>query len=226
MRADSRIKIIACQTVGEELKSILPENFEMTMLEYGLHNVPKSLHAQLQAEIDATSDQVDVILFGYGLCGNSVIGLKSNTAKMVFPKTYDCIALLLGSCDEYLRQMKQAPGTFYLSRGWIESGQDPYTEYCAMKKRYDEKKAMRVAKMVIKNYTRLAYIDSGNHQSSLESDRKYAKMVADLFDLNYEEIPGSNQFLKKFMETEWDDDFVIVAPGEEVRSEHFDLHSL
>jgi len=221
MMRSPRTKIIACQTVGEELKPLLPSNFEMTLLDYGLHNIPENLHLQLQAAIDETSQDVDVILFGYGLCANALIGLNSRKFKLVFPKVDDCIALFLGSREEYLRQSKKAPGTFYLTKGWIECGDDPYTEYCDMREKYGPDKAYRITKRYICNYTRLALINTGINDS--EAYRKYAKMVAEHFDLTFEEIPGSNALLKKMLQGKWDDDFVILPPGEKVQYSSFNF---
>ena len=216
-----RTKVIACQTVGEELKPLLPSDFEMTLLEYGLHNVPENLHKQLQAAIDETSHEVGTILFGYGLCANALIGLNSRTYKLVFPKADDCIALFLGSREEYLRQFKKAPGTFYLTKGWIECGDDPYTEYCDMREKYGPDKALRITKQYICNYTRLALINTGSNDS--EAYRKYAKMVADHFDLIYEEISGSSALLKKMLRGDWDENFVVVPPGEVVQYSMFNF---
>ena len=215
----NQTKIIACQTVGEELKSLIPNGLDMIMLEYGLHNVPEKLHLQLQEAIDATSEEIETILLGYGMCANAVVGLNSRTFRLVIPKADDCITLFLGSQDAYLQQFKQSPGTFYLTKGWIECGEDPYTEYCAMREKYGHEKANRITKRYIANYTRLALINMGNCDS--KAYRKYAKMVADHFNLNYEEIPGSNALLKKLVRGEWDQDFVVVPPGEIVRYKMF-----
>ena len=46
-------------------------------------------------------------------------------------------------------------------------------------------------------------------------------MVADFFDLTYEEISGSNELLKNFILGEWEKDFVIVQPGDKVKFEQF-----
>ena len=216
-----RTKVIACQTVGEELKPLLPSNFDMTLLEYGLHNVPENLHKQLQTAIDETSQEVGTILFGYGLCANAIIGLNSRTFELVFPKVDDCIALFLGSREEYLRQFNKAPGTYYLTKGWIEYGDDPYTEYCDMREKFGPDKALRITKQFICNYTRLALIMTGINHS--ETYRKYAKMVADHFDLTFEEISGSNALLKKILDGVWDDDFVVVPPGEVVTYSMFNF---
>jgi len=212
-------KIIACQTIGEELKPLLPDDFEMETLEYGLHNDPKRLHAQLQATIDNTGPEYGTLLIRYGMCANAILGIKSRVFTLVIPKADDCITLFLGSRQEYLHQLGQAPGTYYLTKGWIECGEDPYTEYCAMREKYGHEKAYKITRRYIINYTRLALIDSGNYDS--EAYRKYAKMVADLFGLAYEEIPGSRQFLERFVRGEWEKDFVVVPPGEVVQYEMF-----
>jgi hypothetical protein len=214
-----RTKIISCQTVGEELKSLLPSDFDMEMLEYGLHNVPKRLHTQRQEAIDSTGPEYATILIGYGLCANAVVGIKSKIHQIVIPKADDCITLFLGSRKEYLHQFSKAPGTYYLTKGWIECGEDPYTEYCAMREKYGHDKAYRVNKHYIVNYTRLALITSDNFD--MEANRKYAKMVANYFDLTYEEISGSDELLKRFIQGEWEVDFVVVPPGEEVRYDMF-----
>jgi len=189
------------------------------MLEYGLHNDPKRLHTQLQTAIDNTSPEFGTILIGYGMCANAIVGIKSRGFRLVIPKADDCITLFLGSREEYLHQLRQAPGTYYLTKGWIECGEDPYTEYCAMREKYGNEKAYKITKRYILNYTRLALIDSGNNDS--EAYRKYARMVADHFGLTYEEIPGSMKFLERFVREEWAKDFVVVPLGGTVQYDMF-----
>jgi hypothetical protein len=212
-------KIIACATVGEELQHLLPSGMPHTFLEFGLHLTPEKLHAAVQEEVDRTQEDVDTILLGYGMCSKGMIGLRSGRFRLVIPRVDDCIALLLGSRAEYLRQGSKAPGTFYLTKGWIECGDDPFTEYRKLCEKYGEQKAYRIEKRYIGNYTRLALIDTGNQ--SLERYRQYAAMVADCFDLALEEIPGSLRLLKKLVEGKWDREFVVVEPGDTVRFEMF-----
>lgn len=212
-------KIIACPTVGEELKPLLPNGFALEMLEYGLHNVPQNLHTQLQAAIDATGLEYGTILLGYGLCANAVLGLNSRHFQLVIPRADDCITLFLGSRQEYLRQLNLAPGTFFLSKGWIECGEDPYTEYCSLRTKYGHAKAYKITKRYIQNYTRLALINSGSYKS--EAYRKYARMVADYFGLAFEEIPGSSGLLESFVGGAWENGFVVVPPGQVVTRDLF-----
>jgi hypothetical protein len=209
-----KAKIIACETVGEELKSFIPQGMPCTLLKFGLHCAPDELHATLQEEIDRTQEDVDTILLGYGMCSKGALGLYARGFRLVIPRVDDCIALFLGSKDEYKRQLSIEPGTFYLPKGWIESGDDPYTEYLKACPKYGHEKAYRMEKRVINNYTRLALINTGNYQ--IEKYRSYAHHVADFFGMRFEEIPGSTALLKKLVQGKWNNEFVVVEPGRKV----------
>ena len=95
----------------------------------------------------------------------------------------------------------------------------PLTEYRKLCERYGEEKAYRIEKRYIGNYTRLALINTGNH--NLETYRRYAATVADFFNLTLEEIPGSFRLLNKLLAGDWDDEFVVVEPGGTVHPELF-----
>ncbi len=209
-----RAKIIACETVGEELKSLIPQGMPYTFLKFGLHCAPEKLHATLQEEIDRTQENVDTILLGYGMCSKGALGLSARGFRLVIPRVDDCIALFLGSKDEYKRQILTEPGTFYLTKGWIECGDDPYTEYLKGCQRYGHEKAYRLEKLVINNYTRLALINTGNYQ--MEKYRSYASHVAHFFEMKFEEIPGTNTLLRRLLQGNWNNDFIVVEPGGKV----------
>ena len=69
-------------------------------------------------------------------------------------------------------------------------------------------------KLVLKNYTRLALINTGHYD--LERYRDYTRRMAEQFGLRYEEIPGSTALVKKMLHGPWDDDFVVAHPGETI----------
>jgi hypothetical protein len=209
-----RAKIIACETVREELRNLIPPDMPCKFLEFGLHLAPERLHMALQCEIDATQKDVDTILFGYGMCAKGTVGLEARRFRLVIPRVDDCIALCLGSRAEYLRQCRKAPGTFYLTKGWIECGDDPYTEYLKMREKCGHDEAYYLEQIVIQNYTRLVLINMGNYD--LDKYRSYAQQQAAFFGLTFEEIPGSRALIKKLVEGNWDEDFVVVEPGGKV----------
>jgi hypothetical protein len=130
------------------------------------------------------------------------------------PKVDDCIAIFLGSAEAYKEQTRAEPGTYYLTKGWIEAGDSPFDEYDDLVERYGEEKAQWLMGQVLKNYTRLALIDTGQYE--LERYRDYSQRMAERFGLRYEEIPGSDTLIKKMLYNPQDEEFVIARPGETI----------
>lgn len=216
---EKRIRVVACKTVIEEMRPLLPSGVTYEVLDFGLHITPEKLRELLQQTVDRMSDDVDVILLGYGLCSMAVVGLKAEKCTLVVPRVDDCIAIFLGSTASYREQGKQEPGTYYLTKGWIEVGDSPFDEYKRMVKRYGQERADKVMNMMLKNYTRLAYINTG--QNDQERHRNYARRTAEKFNLRFEEIPGSNVLIKRLIHGPWEDDFIVKAPGETIRLSDF-----
>ncbi len=206
--------VIACATVIEEMLPHLPPDANYQVLDFGLHVNPDALRSTLQEAINAVSGTVDRIILGYGLCSQAVVGLRANDCALVVPKVDDCIAIFLGSGEAYREQARTAPGTYYLTKGWIEAGDSPFAEFDGLVEQYGEATAWRLMTRILKNYTRLALINTGQYE--LERYRDYSQRTAERFGLMYEEIPGSDALVKRMLHGPWDGDFVIARPGEAI----------
>lgn len=211
--------VLACATVMEELQPLLPAGVAARVLDFGLHINPAALKAALQAAIDAAAGAADEVILGYGLCSMAVIGLRANGCTLVVPHVDDCISIFLGSRDEYQKQIKAEPGTYYLTKGWIEVGDTPFSEYDRLVEKYGEKRADRLIRLSIKHYTRLALIDTG--RGDMAHYREYAQRLAERWDLRFEELQGSNSLVRKMLTGPWDDEFIVVPPGEAICYHHF-----
>lgn len=217
-----RTKIIACATVIEEMLPLLPPDIPYEILDFGLHLQPENLKIALQKAIDNASDQADVVILGYGLCAMAVVGLRANKCTVIIPRVDDCIAIFLGSREAYQEQSGHAPGTYYLTKGWIEVSDTPFEEHKRLAARYGTERADRMIQLMLKHYTRLAFIDTG--QQNQERYRAYARQAARQFGLQYEEIPGSDRLVRKMIFGPWDnEDFVVVRPGEIVSYADFKI---
>jgi hypothetical protein len=215
----ARRRVIACATVIEEMLGWLPEDVSHEVLDFGLHLHPEKLREALQAKIDEASPKADVLLLGYGLCSMAVVGLQARNAYLVIPRVDDCIAIFLGSGAAYKEQAKKEPGTYYLTKGWIEVGDTPFEEHKQLVEKYGEAKARRMTRLMLKNYRRLAFINTGQYE--IERFREYAQKTADSFALRYEEIGGSPALVQKMVNGPWDEEFLVVAPGETVKYTDF-----
>jgi hypothetical protein len=209
------MKVIACATVIEEMSMHLPPGVDTCVLDFGLHVAPEVLRGALQETIDSSAASAETILLGYGLCSQAVVGLRANGCTLVVPKVDDCIAIFLGSEQAYKAQHHTEPGTYYMTKGWIEAGDSPFGEYDSMVERYGEERARTLMGKILKNYTRLALINTGQYE--LERYREYCRRTAERFGLRYEEIPGSNTLIKKLLHGPWDHEFIIARPGETIR---------
>ena len=207
-------KVIACATVIEEMLPYMPADMAYQVLDFGLHQSPGKLRDQLQAAVDASGSQFDTLLLGYGLCSLAVIGLHTNQSTLVMPRVDDCIAIFLGSHQAYSEQAKKEPGTYYLTKGWIEVADTPFDEFERMVAQFGEARASRLMKTILKHYTRLVYIDTGH--SDKQHYVEYARKTAEKFDLRFEEIPGSNALIMKMLTGPWDQEFLVVEPGKTV----------
>jgi hypothetical protein len=210
-----RCKLIACAAVIEEILPSMQSGMSYEILDFGLHTDPKSLKLALQNAIDFAAPDIEIILLGYGLCAQAVVGLRSGSRTLVIPRIDDCIAIFLGSAAEYQKQCSSVPGTYYLTKAWIEFDDTPFSGYDVLVEHYGERIARRITNQILKNYTRLAFINTGNNK--LDYCREYARTMAERFNLSYEEIQGSDAIARKMLQGPWDDaEFVITPPGKTV----------
>lgn len=206
----NRNKILACATVLEEMRPLLPPNVDVEEFDFGLHLRPDGLRHALQRAVDEAGKTSEVVLLGYGLCSMAVVGLKANGCTVVVPRVDDCIGAFLGSQDEYRRRSKEEPGTYYLTKGWIEVSDTLLDEHNRVVEKYGAAQAERVMSIMLRHYKRLVYIDTGLDD---ELHREQARAIADHFDLEYHEIQGSNRLLLKLINGPWDSEFVVAEPG-------------
>jgi hypothetical protein len=252
----ARVVIISCQVLQDLLLPLLPAvehapgtggslhapACEVHFLDYGLHRVPARMTGTLQEMISGI-EEPSLIVLGYGLCGNGLKGLKAGVHTLLVPRVDDCIALLLGSYRTYMREFQAVPGTYYLSKGWLESGSHPLKEYQEYVPRYGEKEAMWIMDQQYQHYERLVLV--AHNQADLEAYRPQAQGVARFcqrWNMRYEEMLGSDAYVRRLAELVSgamqegavgtvagiaaaldgvDRDFLVVPPGGEIRQEQF-----
>jgi hypothetical protein len=207
----SRTIVLACATVIEEILPLIPAGMAQRVFDFGLHVNPGKLRTALQAAIDEASADHDTVLLGYGLCSQALVGIHAGRCRLVAPRVDDCIALFLGSRQAYLAQGRGEPGTFYLTKGWIEAGDTPFSDYDRSVQRYGKAKADAIYRIMMDKYKRLALIDTGVYE--LENYRQLTRDTAAQFGLRFEEIAGSDRLVRKLLHGPWDEEIVVLEPG-------------
>jgi hypothetical protein len=212
------VVVVACQVFKSSLSQWLGDT-PAVYLDYGLHDASKKLARVLQEQLDGLP-QPSLVLLGYGLCGNVLNGLQAGRHMLVVPRVDDCIALFLGSRSAYREQFAKIPGTYYLSKGWLEAASDPLQTYEGYVAKYGQEQADWLFDTMYHNYKRLAFV--AQSQSDLETYGPRARVVGEFcrqkLGMAYEEIVGTDAYLHALAEAPQhlatlDDAFLIVPPG-------------
>lgn len=230
-----KLKVIGCEVLARMLyqcASQSPHTIDMELVRYGQHQQPPNLRTLLQGMIDASSAQkYDAILLGYGLCGKSTDGLTARGIPLVIPRAHDCITLFLGGRQRYNQQFTETPGTYWYVQDYLERddgsgtglsiGANTATDAETLRKSYVEKYGQDNADYLMElmgawqtHYQRAAYIDLGLADSSkIEAQ---AKADASRRGWTYERLPGSLDLISRLLNGEWNEDFLVLAPGQSI----------
>ncbi len=215
------LKIIACEVVIDAMRAHLPDGVEIETLPMSLHVNPKGLRRHLQQSIDESDGIHDPIVLGFGLCSQATVGLRAAHSRLVIARTDDCIGMFLGSREAYRQQLNVEPGTYFLTRGWADANSGtPFSEFDRAQERWGVERAKRLIKSMLRHYRRLIYINTASEDGNSER-HGYARDIADRFSLRYEEVQGKSALIKKLIHGPWDDQCVLVPPGQTVKLEDF-----
>jgi hypothetical protein len=222
------VVVISCAVFQHLLEEMLPEGLgtDIRFLDYGLHLVPNNLTATLQKTIDSV-EQPSQIVLGYGLCGNGLNGIEARQHTLVLPRADDCISILMGSYETYLKAFKENPGTYYLTKGWLESGSDPLKEHHRLIEKYGRETADWLMNEQYRHYKKLVFI--AHTQQDLDEYRPRALEVADYcrqWGMEYSEMAGSDAYIAGLVRAiktlqESNDDFLVIPPGGTIRQIQF-----
>ena len=128
-------------------------------------------------------------------------GINAGKHSLLIPRTDDCIAILLGSYQAYLREMNAEPGTYYLSKGWLEAGTNPLAESRKYEKKYGAETTTFLMDTQYHHYRRLMMV--ARNEQEMETYRPQAQEVAAYcarWGMRYEEILGTDDYLQRLVE--------------------------
>lgn len=244
-----KLKLIACKALSRELSylSALSDNIiDITYIRQGYHEKPNELRNKLQQEIDLIEsgedphtnqsssenengsasylEGFDAIILGYGLCSNGIVGISSKEYPIVVPRGHDCMTLLLGSKERYMKYFKELPGCFWYSGSWIESSQMPCELYDSNQKKfwlskgYDDDVVdycLQEFSGWTKKYKYAAYVK----MPFIDKERwsKFTEEAAAYYNWEYKTVNGDMSLLTRLLEGQWNkEDFLVVPPGHKI----------
>ncbi len=227
-----RLKVISCEVLFREISLLAarsPNQVDIEFLPKGLHDERSAvMRKRLQEVLDATDpSRYDAVAFGYALCGNGVAGLTAGSLPVVIPRAHDCITFFLGSRERYAGYFVEHPGVYFKTSGWIErgaSGSQVFgAELEALIEKYGEDNGRYLYEQLHnyqQTYRQFTYIEMG-----VEPDDRFersAREEASTRGWQFEKLAGDLTLLRKLIDGDWDDDFLVVPPGWRVAATHDD----
>jgi hypothetical protein len=230
-----RLKCLGCDALARPLylsAAQSPHIVDVTLFQLGLHNDPADLRDRLQAQIDeAVGRGYDAVLLAYGLCGKSTAGLIARDIPVVIPRAHDCITLFLGGRERYQEQFEQHPGTYWYAVDYVERrggsdttlslGADTDTDMSGVYDEYVRKYGQDNADFLMEvmgawkdRYQRAAFIDMGVGDGvTVET---HARDEATRRGWAFECLAGDLVLIHRLFAGDWDDDFLILQPGQQI----------
>jgi hypothetical protein len=108
-------------------------------------------------------------------------------------------------------------GTYFATKGWLDNERNILVEYERCVSRYGEQRALRVMKTMLGHYRRFMVIDTGAFPMDSVTPRTEA--FAARLGLQHATASGSLRLLHKLLLGQWDQEFIVLKPGEEIRLE-------
>jgi hypothetical protein len=222
---------MACLAVSTSKNTV---DFEFTPIK--ADTVSAELRAMIQSIIDKTEeeDEAEAIILGYGLCGNGTEGLRANKLKMIIPRAHDCCTIFMGSVEKFLEHFESRMGVEWSSHGYLERGSKYLgdtelgkrmgydKEYVDLVENYGEENAKMIWETLHpsdpnqnKVYIRVEPFDELDFfEKFMEEVREEAAETGIERDVDI--LEGSMRLIRKLVDGDWDDEFLVVAPGTEI----------
>lgn len=212
-----KIKLIGCVSTMNEVQRLgKNKNIDYVFLDFSYHANPVKLHYKLQNIIDKSQDY-DLIILTYGRCSNATTGLVSARVPLLFPKVHDCIGLLLGSNERYLKLLRESPDTYFFSPGWLDYGRDPYSEYLEYERKYGKENAEYLIKNLYNCYKRTVLITIPG--INMDYYRQQVRNNANFFGWQIIEVEGNLNLLSSILKGVRGIDMVYVEAGRQVTTD-------
>jgi Protein of unknown function (DUF1638) len=234
-----KLKMICCEVLKREALAAIEKSDNIVEVEFlpkGLHDIgTEKMNLELQQTIDRVdATHYDYIILGYALCNNGISGLKATKLPIVVPKAHDCITLFFGSRERYDKYFHANPGVYFHTSGWLEYSENPEMEsqsvahqlgmgesYEDLVAKYGEDNAAFLYETLcetVRNYHQFTFIEMG-----IEPDDRFEKQSREMAanaDWNFEKVSGDMTLFQRLIDGNWNDDFLVVMPGEKICPTH------
>ena len=209
--------ILACSSLTEYVEAAQERArtaFPVIYLNRLYHRDPKEMQQHiLQALEEKVPAGTKTVLVAMGFCGGSWEGVRASY-RLVLPRIDDCVSLLLQTGDVPVSDLKE-PGHLYV-RAKDPSKESFKSIFERMTQGIDEETKARYHKDWQQLYSSIDIMDTGLNGCREPGYAETVQIDADWLDAAMTYVPAGTYLIEKLLRGEWDDQFLILEPGEPV----------
>ncbi len=237
-----RLQAVTCDMLlrpVERLAAESPHDVVVARLSAALHAEPATLRERIQWRVDAADAEAEAVVLAYGLCGGATAGVTARDVPIVLPRAHDCATIFLGSRERYSREHEATPGTYWYTRdqmergnalkGWLLGDAARSEDAMATRAEFEERFGNDNADYLMETlgawsdrYERGAYLDTGLPDAGDEAAAVRAREESEGRGWRFERVPADLGLLRRLLDGDWDDDFQVVQPGEQLAMSYDD----
>lgn len=217
----SHTVILACSAMSLHVaaaQKTMKTDFPVIEVDSSFHENPSKTRQKIIETLEQMEKSIDTVLVAMGFCGGSWEDIATDK-RIVIPRVDDCITLLLHTDDTWYPNLKQC-GHLYL-RDDIEGKFSPKSIKKNLCSQYGDSEGSFVFRTWFGSYTNADIIDTGAYDCHSEAYMLEAMENADLMEATLDYVPGSNLILEKLVSGRWDQQFLVIEPGNTVSNMDF-----
>lgn len=213
--------ILACSSLDKYVDAAqekMNTNFPVISVDRKYHEEPEQMREQLMEKIRGLPSETDTILVAMGFCGGSWEAVPVDK-RVVIPRVDDCITLLLHTDNSWHPNLKKEGHLYLRDTDTAEySLEGMQRRLC---KKYGGMNGSIIFNSMFADYTNVDIMDTGIYDCYAEEYVIEAQRNADLIRGILDYVEGSNLLLEKLVSGRWDQQFLVVEPGQMLSAKDF-----
>lgn len=206
--------ILACPTLEGELKKAMEEAQSDSVVYFlppGLHRDPKVLHHYVQDKIDHFYNVSRIVVCTTG-CGGGNVGIRASSAPLIYPKTRDCLDILLSG--DSLKVLERDMHGVFLTESWMKFMEESSIDMARLEKKMGKEEAHAYLKKLYAPIHDFYIIDTGCYDTA--PVKAYIEPLVELLAGRLHVVKGKYGILRKIAQGTFDEDFFMVPQGKQV----------
>ena len=220
--------LLSCDVFSEEIEQLFgkdPPWRAIKYMEMGLHDHPPKLRAAVEEAIEKleSDPEVETVVLAYGRCGNGLVGVRAGRCRLILPQAHDCVSILLGGKEQHDAVLKENPGTYFYSPGWVRGKRVPGPDREAYlrglyRERYEDDEDM-IDDLVEADRETFEHHNCAAYVSVIDRPKadQYCQDCACHLGWSFKRLKGDPSFLQDLVRGQWGSErFLELEPGQSV----------